>query len=214
MTRSLRVPLILPIVGLLSMAALLAAPAAAHGGKGVLVIEAIEPADGLSVVYTVRHTWEDDGHPALDSTVTATLVAEDGTTSVPAQLTPADRDGRYSVALSFPSPGTWTVRFTAVVPPATIETSENLTQTSTTQETAPNTSASTGPADQASGAPTSGDDSVSDTPTVSGSETGSVTKSRTDSKGAGVSPVLVALGVLAACALGGALVVARNRDGG
>jgi hypothetical protein len=69
----------------------------------------------------VRLTWSNDGHAALDSTVTATPVRGDGTTATPVPLTPLDEDGRYEATVAFADPGSWTVRITAVSPIATLE---------------------------------------------------------------------------------------------
>jgi hypothetical protein len=95
-------------------------PAGAHEGDAVIELEAAHPAGG-SVHFIVRVTWEDDGHPATDATVTATAVSLAGDQLTPVALPAEDDDGRYSGAVEFPSAGTWTVRFTSIDPTGTLE---------------------------------------------------------------------------------------------
>jgi hypothetical protein len=133
------------LVGVLLGWCSLSPGAAAHEGKGTLVLEQSQVAADSQVRYVVRLTWDNDGHAARDATLTATLVAADGTSQTPAPLLPADEDGRYAVTLSFPSPGTWTVRFTAVKPQATLEEAVTITAPTTTSTSPPTTTASTEP---------------------------------------------------------------------
>ena len=97
-----------------------ATPAGAHEGDAVIELEAAHPAGG-SVHFIVRVTWEDDGHPATDATVTATAVSLAGEQLTPVVLPAEDDDGRYSGAVEFPSAGMWTVRFTSIDPTGTLE---------------------------------------------------------------------------------------------
>jgi hypothetical protein len=109
-----------------------AAPAGAHEGVGVLTVEQVHPA-GLSVHYIVMLTWENDGHPAEDATVTATPVGSDGAALTPVTLAPSGAgDGRYSGAVEFPSAGSWTVRFTSIDPTGSAERPEQVTEPTTT----------------------------------------------------------------------------------
>jgi hypothetical protein len=95
-------------------------PAGAHEGDAVIELEAAHPAGG-SVHFIVRVTWEDDGHPATDATVTATAVSLAGDQLTPVALPAEDDDGRYSGPVEFPSAGVWTVRFTSIDPTGTLE---------------------------------------------------------------------------------------------
>lgn len=105
-----------------------AAPAGAHEGAGTLTVEQVHPA-GLSVHYIVLLTWENDGHPADDATVTATPVGPDGAALTPVTLAPSGAgDGRYSGAVEFPSAGSWTVRFTSIDPTGSAERPEQVTE--------------------------------------------------------------------------------------
>ena len=52
-------------------------PAGAHEGDAVIELQATHPADS-SVHFIVMVTWEDDGHPAVDATVTATALSMAG----------------------------------------------------------------------------------------------------------------------------------------
>jgi hypothetical protein len=95
-------------------------PAGAQQGEGMISLEAAHPA-GTSVHFIVRVTWENDGHPATDSVVTATARGSDGTERTPVTLAPIDDEGRYANAIDFGAPGTWMVRFTSSDPTATAE---------------------------------------------------------------------------------------------
>jgi hypothetical protein len=109
-----------------------AAPAGAHEGAGTLTVEQVHPA-GLSIHYIVLLTWENDGHPAEDATVTATPVGPDGAALTPVTLAPSGAgDGRYAGAVEFPSAGSWTVRFTSIEPTGSAERPEQVTEPSTT----------------------------------------------------------------------------------
>ncbi len=108
----------------------LGSPAGAHDGKGIVTVEANHPAGATAVHYIVRVTWEDDGHPAADATVTAAAVGSDGTTLTPVTLTPAD-DGRYAGVVEYPEAGSWAVRFTSIDPTGTAERSEEIAPPST-----------------------------------------------------------------------------------
>jgi hypothetical protein len=104
----------------------LGSPAVAHEGKGIVTVEASHPAGATAVHYIVRVTWEDDGHPAEDATVTAAAIGGDGTTLTPVTLAPADDDGRYAGVVEYPEAGSWTVRFTSIDPTGTAERSEEI----------------------------------------------------------------------------------------
>ena len=133
-----------------ALAILGAVPASAHEGEGVLELEAQADAPGPSVPYVVRLTWADDGHPAIDATVTATAIDPSGTPQTPVPMQQQGDDGRYSATVAFPDGGAWTVRFTSVTPAATLEVEQDVSDpppstaasstssgmTSTTQESA------------------------------------------------------------------------------
>lgn len=111
--------------------------AGAHEGNGVITVEsATDGKDGAN--YTLRVTWENDGHPAADAVVTATAVDPAGTAQTPVAMT-AVGDGRYQAFVPLPQPGTWTVRFSVVEPTATSEVTRVVaaaTTSSTTSTTA------------------------------------------------------------------------------
>jgi hypothetical protein len=111
-----------------------AAPAGAHEGGGTLTVEQVHPG-GLSVHYIVLVTWENDGHPAADATVTATAVGSDGTALTPVTLAPSGTgDGRYAGSVTFPEAGAWTVRFTSIEPTGSAERPEQVTAPDTGAE--------------------------------------------------------------------------------
>lgn len=129
-------------VALLSLLALVlfaaAVPAGAHEGEGEFVVEARE-SQGSGFRYVVRLTWTNDGHAALDSTVTATAIAANGTPQTPVTLNPLDQDGRYAALVPSPAGGPYTVRFTAVTPEATAEVTQRPPPTTTTSQPDPPT---------------------------------------------------------------------------
>jgi hypothetical protein len=108
------------VAALAAAGLLLGPPAGAQQGEGIINLEAAHPA-GTSVHFIVRVTWENDGHPATDSIVTATARGSDGTELTPVTLAPIDDEGRYANAIDFGSPGRWMVRFTSSDPTATAE---------------------------------------------------------------------------------------------
>jgi hypothetical protein len=129
-----------------------AGPADAHDGDAVIAVEAAHPA-GTGVHYIVRVTWQDDGHPAADATVTATAVGADGTQLTPVTLAAADGDGRYAGVVEFPSPGSWTVRITSIEPTGTVEQPQEVTAPPTTEPVEGGSEVTTGQAadDEAGG---------------------------------------------------------------
>jgi hypothetical protein len=138
MTTSSRYRLLRPLAALSALlgAALLglgpaSGPAGAHEGDAAFAVE-VHPA-GQSIHYIVRVTWANDGHAALDATVTATAVAPDGTQLTPVPLSPADADGRYAGVVEFPAPGAWTVRITSINPTGTLEQPQEVAATAPTQ---------------------------------------------------------------------------------
>lgn len=143
------------LAGLLAVSGL-GAPAAAHGGDGVLeVVTTVR--DGDDVFVRVRLTYEADGHGVPDATLTAVV---EGDTPVP--LAAEEQEGLYSGAVPA-QPGD-TIRVTSVEPATSAEVEAPALEeefpvlpsgeeaTSTT--TAPTTEATTTTAaDEEAGAP-------------------------------------------------------------
>lgn len=113
--------------------------ALAHEGAGTLAVEQAEAVAVGQIRYLVRLTWNNDGHVVLDATINATLIGADGTPQTPVPLPAADQDGRYAATVTFPAPGAWTVRFTAVRPVATLEQAATIEAPATTTTLAPST---------------------------------------------------------------------------
>jgi hypothetical protein len=107
------------------------APAGAHEGDAVIQLQAAHPA-GSSVHFIVMVTWENDGHPAVDATVTATALSMAGEQLTPVALAPEGAEGVYGGAVEFPSAGLWTVRFTSIDPDGTLEEVEEVNVAPTT----------------------------------------------------------------------------------
>jgi hypothetical protein len=141
-------------------AAILVAPAvAAHDGAAIITLEAANPAGDGSVVYVVRAVWDNDGHPAVDATVTAVAEAPDGTRVGPVTMEPLGDEGVYQAVVDFPSTGDWTVRFTVVEPPGTLEITESVAADVLAGSTAEvPTSSASGPAGDDAGSSTSVDE--------------------------------------------------------
>jgi len=132
----------------LTLAAALAgaAPATAHEGGGTFTVEqshATTGPEGASAYhYIVRLTWDNDGHAAEGSTVTATAIDAAGTAQTPVTLAPdAAGDGRYSGAVPFPTPGAWTVRFTSIEPTGSLDQAQEVAPPATTTTAPPSTAA-------------------------------------------------------------------------
>jgi hypothetical protein len=161
---------------------------AAHEGEGVITIESGE-VTGLTATYQIRLTWQNDGHPALDATVTATARrAADGQAQTPVPMSPVDEDGRYRGAIEL-TPGDWTVRFTSVTPQGTTEVPLSVV------------------------APTTTTVATTTTAPPSSSTTGSVTVSEEDDSGLSTGAVvgLVAVGALAVGGVTAAVIARRRR---
>lgn len=137
----------------LALLAWSAGPAAAHEGKGALTLEESATTADDQVRYVVRLITVSDGHAAVNATVTATLVAADGTARTPVPLPALDEDGRYGTTITFPAPGSWTVRFTAVKPPATLAQPVTIAAPTTTTTAATTTTNTTAAVTTTSGTP-------------------------------------------------------------
>lgn len=130
---------------LLAVALTVASPGAASAdeGPGALTLEGTDEVSASEVAYVVRLTYKGDGHPARDATLTATAIDADGASQTPLAMTVVDQDGRYEATIAFPSPGEWTVRFTAVLPPATLDQVQTIEAPTTTVTELPVTEAPT-----------------------------------------------------------------------
>jgi hypothetical protein len=183
-------------------------PAGAHGGEGVLTVESSTKDTRGGVRYVVRLTWEDDGHPAVDATVTAVPFGPAVTDATPLVMGPVDDDGRYQVSIPSPGDGPWEARFTSVTPTASIvapgsEVPPPATSTTTTSGEAATTSAPT-----TAEAPATTDDE----PSAAGPVADGTSAPDADS-GSDSPLVLVALAVaVMAVAAGLALVLRRRND--
>lgn len=176
-------------VAVLAALAWLPGPAAAHEGAGGLALEQATPVADNQIRYVVRLTSINDGHGAVNATVTATIVAAGGAAQTPVPLTAVDEDGRYAATLTFPGPGAWTVRFTAVKPPAVLEQAATIAPPTTTSTAVPTTTTTS---------PGSGDDPGQELP---GGGSG----------GSGKGPLVAGLLAAGAVAAGGGAWAAKRR---
>jgi len=186
-----------------------AARAGAHEGEGELAVSLVDPPDPRapgSVRYRVLLTYVNDGHPAPDATVT--VVAEGAAAAVGPLPMAEATEGTYEATVAFPSPGTWTVRFTAVTPAAVLELTQELpaAATTTVASTVPSTTtvpSATAPSTTAAG--------TAPTATTGGPGDG---EGGGGDGGGGVWPVvLVALGAGAVVAVGATVLVRSRRPG-
>ena len=185
-----------------------ARPAAAHDGDAVITVEAAHPA-GTGIHYIVRVTWQDDGHPAADATVTATGVGPDGTQLTPVTLPPVDDEGRYAGVVEYPSPGAWTVRITSIDPTGSLEQAQEVTAPPTTAPadggSEVTTGAGEGQADDEGGGFAAADDGTGD------SEAAFEEPQQTDSDGMPVYLVVAAAAVVIIGAVTAVNIIRRNR---
>jgi hypothetical protein len=192
------------LAALLATAALLlaAAPrASAHDGDAIVEVEKSD-VSGLTVDYVVRVTWADDGHAAVDATVTATAIGADGTQLTPVALNPIDTDGRYGGAVELPAAGRWTVRLTSIEPTGTLEVEQQVTAPTTS---APTTTPPTTAADDATGG--GSDEGGASDDEIAADETAAAD----ESDGGGSSGMPVAVIVIAAVVvIGGAVAAVRT----
>jgi hypothetical protein len=186
-------------------------PAGAHDGPAIVVIEQVHPA-GLQMHYIVRVTWEDDGHPAEDATVTATAIAADGTQLTPVALAPADNDGRYAGVVDYPSAGAWTVRVTSIEPTGSVEQPQEVTAPAATEPQDEASEVTTAPDDGGEGddgfAPA--DDGTGDSDEAAGDATAGSDDSDDDS-GMPVYLLVAAAAVVVIGAATAVYIMRRNR---
>lgn len=125
------------VVGALAVALALgagaAAAAGAHGGDGVLEVEAAHPTS-TGVHFIVQLTYQNDGDAVPEAAVTATPTSPSGEELAPVTLTPVG-DGSYQGAVDLPDTGRWTVRFASDEPPATLEETAEMAATTTPSAT-------------------------------------------------------------------------------
>jgi hypothetical protein len=174
----------------------LSSPASAHGGDPVITVDQVHPGQG-STHYFVRMTWE-DGDPITDGSLTATPIAPDGTEGELVVLE-SSGDGIYQGAVTMDSPGTWTVRFTTVDPPGSIETTQ-VVEGPTTTTAAPTTTTTAAPATTA---PTTTAAPVEDAATTNDDDS--------DDDSSSALPLILGGLVLLAIVAGGAYLLTRRK---
>jgi hypothetical protein len=183
-----------------------APPAAAHEGEGALALQVADPPAPTgpgSVRYQVLLTFLNDGHPAPDATVTAVAEQSGATGRVgPLTMAPGTAEGTYEATVAFPSAGTWTVRFTAVTPPALLELAQEVQPAASvaTTSAAPTTSAA--------------DTSAATTSTIFGPTSGGAEggdEGGDDEGGSSWLPIAVAVLIAAAVSMGARAFVRSRR---
>jgi len=123
--------------------AAMATPVSAHDGRAIITLETSEQGADSSVAYVVRVVWDNDGHPAKDASATVLAIAADGQRIGPIGLAPVDDDGRYGATVPFGAPGEWTVRFTVVTPPGSLDVPQSVTSSAPVVSVVPATTAAT-----------------------------------------------------------------------
>ena len=113
----------------------LAAPALAHSDDGVFTgLDAVPGAQPLEVSVRARLVYANDRDPAPGATVSVDAVAADGAATPPSPLRD-NGDGTYEGALTLPTAGNYTLRFTAATPLAAADAPYAATATTTTTTT-------------------------------------------------------------------------------
>ncbi len=192
----------LSLVAVVAVASLVFAPAAsAHDGRAIVTLENASPVAETSVQYTVRAVWDNDGHPAADATVTVVAEGPDGARVGPVPMVALDTDGRYQATVEFPGTGEWSVRFTIVTPPGSLERTETL-PVAATDATVPVTSAAP---------PTTSVPSTTAAPTTSEPATDVAARS-SEEEGSSSGGAAVFFFVTAAIILGACLLAYRSRS--
>ena len=185
----------------LALGTFLSSPASAHGGDPVITVDQVHPAQG-STHYFVRMTWE-DGDPITDGSLTATPIAPDGTEGDLVVLE-SSGDGIYQGAVAMDGPGTWTVRFTTVDPPGSMETTQVVEGPTTTA--APTTTTTAVPETTA---PATSEQTVTTQDTTADEAAAGDTESDDDSSSA--LPLVIGGIVLVAVLAGGAYLLTRRK---
>ena len=186
----------------LALGTFLSSPASAHGGDPVITVDQVHPAQG-STHYFVRMTWE-DGDPITDGSLTATPIAPDGTEGDLVVLE-SSGDGIYQGAVAMDGPGTWTVRFTTVDPPGSMETTQ-VVEGPTTTTAAPTTTTTAVPQTTA---PATSEQTVTTQDTTADEAAAGDTESDDDSSSA--LPLVIGGIVLVAVVAGGAYLLTRRK---
>lgn len=122
--------IIVAVSGMLTSSVVVPGRAAAHGGEVVLTVDSANPAGELAVEYTVRLTYEGDGHPVEGAAVTAFAEGPVGQfegreTLGPVTMSPVG-DGLYRATVEFPTEMQWSVRFTSMDPRATLSVVQDV----------------------------------------------------------------------------------------
>lgn len=105
-------------VGLLA----LTSPAAyGHDDLGVLALVGQEAGGATAVTYEVSFVYSQDREPVTDASITVVAEQPNQPPLAPVPMAATGDPGRYRVTIEFPAAGSWTVRFAALTPRATLE---------------------------------------------------------------------------------------------
>ncbi len=128
---------LLRLFSLIAALAMIGSPAQAHTGKGTIEIRSSDVTGPLTIRYVALITFDGDGHGAPDAV--ATIVAEAGTSVVgPVSLVPLPGGkGMYEGTITFPSAGTWQIRFSSLDPIAFLARTESVPESSPESTTPP-----------------------------------------------------------------------------
>lgn len=188
----------LPLLALFALVAL-AAPAAAHGGGGVVEVGEPSPTGDLTVLLPMRVTYESDGHPAEADEIEGLVVRGERDGQVvdwSDAVVPGEAPGVYEATLTFPSAGEWQVTVEVAEPAVTsslVVVVDDPAATSTTEAGTTDTSA-------ADGAPPG---------TVEVTPVGQIVDQ--DDGGSSPMPLVVAMLACVALAAGAAVLLRRAR---
>lgn len=228
LTRGAR--LVLSTVGLAALAMLaLAAPAAAHGGAGLIEVGDPEATGELQIEFPVRITYENDGHPADEvEGLTVSGKGPDGAELAATDaFVPGDAPGVFRATVTLPVEGQWELTVDSTEPAATATITADVAGATVVEPESPaagdapdaggEDDAGAGdtaddPADAEDG---SGDDTVgSGAPAddLDGAQRAPLTREESDDGGFPVVPVVIAVLVAGAAALVGFRLATNRRS--
>lgn len=197
------------VVAALALMAM-AGPAQAHGGGGQIEVGDPESIGDLQIVFPIRITFDNDGHPADEvEGLTVSGKGPDGAVLDPTEaFVPGDAPGVYQATVTLPVEGQWELTIEAVEPAAhaTITAIVDGSTVTEPESPTPGDAPDAGGDTAGSGAPTDEADNASDgsasdgnasdgdaADDLDGAVTAPLTREEGDDDGFPVVPVVIAV---------------------